>query len=101
MDHLEGEEYVISHATNGMVFNNLCKVIIITLSFIKIVNFLKVFEGFASLITMISTVVFDLKYFITFYFLLIVLFTTLQKSLLMHFAVTMEDLPKSGSALLL
>ena len=57
MYHLEGEEYHISNFTNGVVFINLCKVIIITLSFIKIVIFLKVFEGFASLIAMISTVV--------------------------------------------
>jgi hypothetical protein len=67
--------------TDSIILMNILKVIVILLSFLKIISFCRVFEGFASLIMLLKVVLSDLKYFQSFFFLLIALFTLLQQIL--------------------
>jgi len=61
-----------------MILMNMLKVFVISVSFIKIMSYCRAFEGFASLIMLLTTVIGDLKYFQTFFLLLIVFFSLLQ-----------------------
>jgi hypothetical protein len=64
--------------TDDLILMNIVKVFVISVSFLKIMSFCRVFEGFASLIMLLGTVMGDLKYFQTFFFALITFFTVLQ-----------------------
>lgn len=55
--------YLKDEYTDWMVKMNVLKVIVISLGFMKIINFCRVFEGFASLIMLLDVVLSDLKYF--------------------------------------
>ena len=67
--------------TDNIILINMLKVFIIFLNFLKIISYCRVFEGFASLIMLLQIVMSDLKYFQIFFFLLIILFTLLQRIL--------------------
>lgn len=81
------DRYVITDMkdeyTNEIILMNMLKVFVICFSFLKIISFCRVFEGFASLIMLLTTVMGDLLYFQTFFFALITFFTVIQQVLSM------------------
>ena len=78
-------EVMTDYYTNDIVLMNILKVFVIFVSFLKIMSFCRVFEGFASLIMLLGTVIGDLFYFQTFFVILIMLFTLLQQVLSMEY----------------
>ena len=64
---------------------SILKVFVIGVSFIKITSFCRVFEGFSSLLMLLRTVLGDLFYFNSFFFMLIMLFALLQQIMSMEY----------------
>lgn len=56
-------EHMTHYYTNEVILMNILKVFVIFVSFLKVMSFCRVFEGFASLIMLLGTVVGDLFYF--------------------------------------
>ena len=66
------------------------------MTFVKICFFLRIYDGFSFLVSMMRGVFLDLKYFIAFYVLVLMLFTMLFSILTLGLSETYNGMPGVG-----